>query len=184
MSRFFRMSVFLTLALALVGTSSYVLAQDSMSRGARVQAQPPVFQVQRSNPTVTPKRVLAGTYLVEGNGLSTPIPAGTFTPIDAALKVNCPGPGKCTLLTNQWIATNGSTTGNNFAICFYVDGSLISNGCYYTNDTPSDGTFDQGGTSSWDIGVTHGNHTVQTVVYSNNGCNYQEFQFQYLVYKP
>lgn len=183
MNRIFSMSFLLVLALVLAGTSNYALGQGNASRGAKVEAQAPVFPVSRVAPS-SPNHKLVSTHLVEGNGFSTAIPAATFTPIDTPLTVNCPGPGTCTLLTNQWVATNGSTASNNFAICFYVDGSVIPNGCYYTNDTPSDGTFDQGGTSSWDIGVTAGHHTVATVVYSNNGCNYQEYQFQYLVYKP
>lgn len=182
MNRYSRISAFLTVVLMLAATGNYALGQSSAARG-KVLAPAPVFPVQHA-PASAPKRTLVETYLVEGNGFSTAIPAATFTPIDAPLTVNCPGPKKCTLLTNQWVATNGSAASNNFAICFYVDGAVIPNGCYYTNDTPSDGTFDQGGTSSWDIGVIPGHHTVETFVYSNAGCNYQEYQFQYLVYKP
>jgi len=182
MNRFSRISLCLTAALALVGTGNYALGQGNATRG-KVIAAAPVFPVQHA-PATAPKRTLVTTYLIEGNGQSTAIPAATFTPIDTPLTVNCPGPNKCTLLANQWVETNGTAASNNFAICFYVDGAEIPNGCYYTNDTPSDGTFDQGSTSSWESAITVGKHTVQTVVYSSAGCNFQEYQFQYSVYKP
>ena len=136
-------------------------------------------------PQTATKHSLQGTYLSVGNGFGTAIPSFTYTPIDSPVTVTCPGPvGSCTLLANQFLVTQGSSASNNYAICLYIDGALISQGCYYTADSPNDGTFVFGSTSNWEVGVPVGTHTMQSVVFSNDGCSYDEYQFQYLVYKP
>ena len=185
MNRFLKIAGFLALALALIGAVSFVSAHSSSGRG-RVLATPPIFQSQPSDsPQSATKHSLQGTYLSVGNGLGAAIPSVTYTPIDAAVTVTCPGPvGSCTLLANQFLVTRGSAASNNYAICLYIDGGLISKGCYYTADSPNDGTFVFGSTSQWEVGVPVGTHTMQTVVFSNDGCTYDEYQFQYLVYKP
>ena len=38
--------------------------------------------------------------------------------------------------------------------------------------------------NSQEVGVPVGTHTMQTVVFSNDGCIYNDYQCQYLVYKP
>jgi hypothetical protein len=185
MNRSLKIAAFLALAFALIGAVSFVSARSSSGRG-RVLATPPVFLAQPSDPPQSAtKHSLQGTYLSVGNGVGTAISADTYTPIDAAQTVTCPGPvGSCTLLANQFIVTRGSAASNNYAICLYIDGSLRSGGCYYAADTPDDGTFVFGSTSQWEVGVPVGTHTMQTVLFSNDGCTYDDYQFQYLVYKP
>jgi len=183
MNRFLKIAGFLALAFALIGAVSFVSAHSSSGRG-RVLATPPVFPPSDPPQSAT-KHSLQGTYLSVGNGFGASIPSFTYTPIDAAQTVTCPGPvGSCTLLANQFLVTQGSSASNNYAICLYIDGALISQGCYYTADSPNDGTYVFGSTSNWEVGVPVGTHTMQSVVFSNDGCTYDEYQFQYLVYKP
>jgi len=185
MNRFLKIAGFLALAFALIGAVSFVSAHSSSGRG-RVLATPPVFAQHPSDtPQTATKHSLQGTYLSVGNGFGTSIPSFTYTPIDSPVTVTCPGPvGSCTLLANQFLVTQGSSASNNYAICLYIDGALISQRCYYTADSPNDGTFVFGSTSNWEVGVPVGAHTMQSVVFSNDGCSYDEYQFQYLVYKP
>ena len=152
---------------------SHIAARSSPDQSSSFQGKP------RSPAAV--KHIGNGVYINSGLYGAT-IPAATFTLIDAAITVTCPGlTGTCLLQAGQWIQTGGgSSTSNEFALCFYVDG--VSLPCYYDGSTPSDGSFVMG-TVSQGISVAHGNHTVQTYIYSNNGAFMNLYTFTYRIYK-
>lgn len=184
MKRFLQFAIPLVLAVVVVGTYNLVSAQGQKPRPGRVEAVPPVFASSALPPAVAIRHYPQGVYLSTGNGFGTFINAATFTPVDAAVTLSCPGTsGTCTVLANQFVETNGSTTNNNAALCFYVDGVNVPNACFFTNEIPSDGTFDQSATISWGT-VSVGTHTAQTVLYCSGGCNLYEYNLQYTVYKP
>jgi hypothetical protein len=185
MKRFFQFGLPLLLALIVVGTLTLVSAQGGKFRPGKVDAVPPIFRTPAVPPPAAVKHFPQGVYLSTGNGVGTAIAAATFTPVDAAVTVSCPGPsGTCTILANQFVETSGSAVGNNAALCFYIDGVSVPNACYFTNEIPSDGTFDQSATQSWGSGVSVGTHTAQTVLYCSGGCNLYDYNLQYTVYKP
>jgi hypothetical protein len=90
----------------------------------------------------------------------------------------------------MWVQTgNASATSNNYAVCLYVDTIPVdtydvSNGCHYTEDTPSDGTFIEAGEEDLLSGVGPGPHTVQTFLGTNGGTPVYNYNISYRVYEP
>lgn len=88
----------------------------------------------------------------------------------------------------MWVETGGSNSfgsPNNFAICAEVDGTDLQGGnCFYSANTPNDFSFVTGTRSDSGSGFLHGNHTVQTFLFTNNGALVQQFNITYHVYKP
>jgi len=184
MRRFFQFAVPLVLAVVVLGAYKLGSAQGERIRPGRVEAMPPVFTPPAVPPPAATRHYPQGIYLSTGNGQGGAVAAATFTPVDAAVTVTCPGPaGACTVQATQFVETNGSATGNNAALCFYVDGVNVPNACYYTNEIPSDGAFDQSATISWG-GMSVGTHTAQTILYCSGGCHLYDYNIQYTVYKP
>jgi hypothetical protein len=193
MKGFLKVGLLIAVAMALFGTYRFVSAQNETSFG-RIQAKAPTFnkEIRAKAPldavstpldVVSTEHILVGTYLSVGNGAGATVDPATFTPVDTTpTTVFCPG--TCTILANQFVQTAGTQSGNNFGICLYVDGLLIPSGCFYSNDTLSDGTFVMGETSNWETGLPAGDHTVQTVIYSHLGCFLGEYNLQYIVYEP
>src|ERR1700675_1898827 len=154
------------LALALLGTYYHVFAQEESRRG-NPPASAPVSGSEIIANVLATNETLSRTYLVHGTKSGTSFPASTFTAVDPALTVQCPGTTKCTITADIEVQTgNSSTSPNNYAVCLYVDGvnvdsSDISNGCHYTADTPISGFVEGVGLNELS-GVAAGNHTVQT----------------------
>ena len=153
MNRLSKLTLFAVLTVGLLSISA--AAQDeTSSRMGRPPVAPPVMRSTQVAPAAV-KHIGAGTYINTGL-FATTIPAATFTPVDAKITVTCPGTtGTCLLQADQFIQTGlGSTTLNEFALCFYVDGVAV-NGCYYNGSTPSDGSFVMGSASQGKT-VLHG----------------------------
>jgi hypothetical protein len=178
MNKFAKLFLLAVLTAGLLASTS-VLAQDAQGRPP---VKPPVVRLTHLPPAAV-KHVGGGTYVNTGTYAAS-IPAATFTAIDAPITVTCPGTtGTCLLQADQWIQTGaGSTSANEFAICFYVDGVAV-NGCYYNGSTPADSTFVMG-TVSQGKTVPHGNHTVQTFLYSQQGAFMNFYNFTYKIFKP
>jgi hypothetical protein len=128
------------------------------------------------------KYVLSGTYLVSGNGNVTYIEPLSVTYLDDPLTVTCAS--TCSILGSLTVQTSGSISSNNLAVCMLVDGEPVPNGCQWSTDTPGDGTFVESSVSSWVVDLPAGEHTVQTAIASEYGCDYEYWGFQYSVYKP
>jgi len=173
-----KLSLLAVLTACLLPSTS-VLAQDAQ---ARPPLKPPVMRLTHLPPAAV-KHAGQGVYINTGN-VGTTVAGGTYTAVDAPITVLCPGTtGTCLLQADEWLQTGqGSTAGNEFALCFYVDGSSIGS-CWYNGSTPADGTYVMGSTSAGKT-VTHGSHTVQTFVYSANGAYLSYYNNTYRVYKP
>jgi hypothetical protein len=76
-------------------------------------------------PALATSHVIKGTYINNGNYNSN-VAAATFTPIDTALSVSCPGTsGTCTIEADMWIQ-NVSDGGGNTVCLFTPVGGLLS----------------------------------------------------------
>ena len=179
LNNFAKLTLLAVLTAGLFASTS-MLAQDASA--ARPSVNPPVVRLTHVPPAAV-KHIGNGVYINSGV-FGTTIAAATFTPVDAPITVVCPGTsGSCLLQADQWIQTGaGSTTFNEFALCFYVDGVAV-NGCYFNGSTPSDSSFVMG-TASQGKSVPHGSHTVQTYIYSLNGAFMNAYNFTYRIYKP
>jgi hypothetical protein len=134
-------------------------------------------------PATVVKHVLKNMYNNTcGASCSLSTLASGFTAVDSATTVSCPGTtGTCLIQADQWVQL-APASGDELAICLYVDGSDI-NGCYLNS---SASTFDYVVDSmSQGITVSHGNHTVQTFVYDSSGGSLMSYyNVNYNVYKP
>lgn len=165
MNKLLKVTLLLAIAVGAFGAYRHVAAQEE------------------APDVVATKHVLTGTYINNSTGTAccTPnVPAGVFTPLDAALTVECPGSsGTCTIEADMWAQTD-SSEGN--TVCLYVDG-VQSSGCPFQT---SRGVSDpEAISSSWPVsGLAHGTHTVQTYVYSAGGEFVGNYTINYKVYKP
>jgi len=173
------------LVLAIVlSLASICFGQDiNASQHGKVEVETNKTKINLVKKDPPTKEVLIGTYLVTTGTNMSSVPAQVLTPIDEPSTINCPA-STCTILANQFVETQGTIPSNNFGICLFIDNEEIPNGCWYNNDTPSDGTFVQGVNSSWEVDLPTGDHTVQTFIYSYYGCEVAHYAIQYLVYKP
>ncbi len=187
---------FMALALVLFGAYRHVSAQGESKRG-----NPPASALISHKAPISPNTIKASVatnqallrnYFVNGNQNGTSFAAGEYTAVDSPLTVQCPGSsGTCTIVADMWVQSGGaSSASNNYAVCLYVDGVNVatsgdgSNGCHYTENTPSDGTFIEAGEENTLSGVALGDHTVQTFLYTNNGTPVSFYNISYHVYKP
>ena len=136
--------------------------------------------------TVTSKRKLKGNYISQDNSLAS-VGAG-FQPIDALTTINCPsttGTSTCTIEADQHLQVSGSTTANRWAICTQVDGAFMAEPlCPFLGDVPSNGSFTSGSFAQSKTGVSVGNHTVQSFLFTDNGGNRNIYEIVYRVYVP
>ena len=160
--------------------STSVFAQDAS--GARPPVKPPVMRLTHL-PPVAVKHGGIGVYINTGN-LTTTVAGGGYTAVDAPITITCPGTsGSCLLQADQFMQVGlGTTTGNEFALCFYVDGVSIGS-CWYNGSAPADSTFVLGSTSAGKS-VPHGVHTVQTYIYNTGSTYLSYYNFTYRIYKP
>jgi hypothetical protein len=189
MNRLVKMLLLAVVVLALFGASyRYVTAQDEHTQRGSAPLSTLSVPVPTLPPALAPNHVLQRTYFTAGDLNSMPFPAGTQTAVDAPQTITCPGTsGTCTISADIWVETGNTTTNgspNNFAVCAEVDGGDLSGGCFYAANTPDDGSFVTGTRSDSNGGYTHGNHTVQTFLFTNNGAPVQKFNVTYRVYKP
>jgi hypothetical protein len=140
-------------------------------------------------PPAAVSEALYRTYVFHGNG-PAPIPAATWTAVDAVHTIQCPGTtGSCTITADISVQEVGSTASNGGAVALEVDGILVctsdaSNGCHYAVEIPSDGRFVEANELNSLSSVALGFHTVQTFVWSDNGASGGFYNIRYAVYKP
>lgn len=186
MNRLLKLGLLMALVIGLFGAYRYVSAQEGQStaRGSAA-TKAPVLQVDVPNIAST-KHVLQGTYVNSGNYGDVAFPANTFSAIDPALTVTCPGTtSTCSIQADMWVQ-NGreSISGNEDRVCLYVDGSPGPFCNYFAGETPSDFTYTNATSSDTVSGLAHGTHTVQTVFWSAGGAFVAHYQANYHVYKP
>jgi hypothetical protein len=183
MNRFVKMGLLMVLVIALFGSYSFVKAQNETSQRT-TSAVPPVFNSEDSNvPPPVVKHVLVGTYSNVNRPASFSALAGGTTAVDPVTTITCPGTsGTCTIEYDQNMQFGFGTSGDSFSFCIALDGSIVSPGC------PTSGAFPTGvaavSFSQEVTGVSHGTHTVQSLVQSGFGGSIGFYTETYRVYKP
>ena len=191
---------FMALALVLFGTYRHVSAQGESNRGnppasapfahkALISHKAPISEITGDTPVAPINEVLVQTYFVHGTQGGTSFGSLEYTAVDSPLTVQCLST-TCTIVADMWVQTGGTNTpSNNYAVCLYVDDVPVStsdgsNGCHYTEDTPSDYTFIEAGEENLLSGVGAGSHTVQTFLWPTNGTPVFNYNISYRVYEP
>lgn len=163
MNRSVKIGLLVALAMMAVGTYRYVSAQGT--------------------DTLATKHALLATIITRTDG-GVNVPASMFTAVDAPQTVNCPGTTPCTIQSDEWVTTSGTTSGNYVATCMFVDG-VEPGDCVTTGITPNGGGIPIVASTSkiWGVRLT-GTHTVQTMIFSKFGCLLGYSSSSYHVYKP
>jgi hypothetical protein len=125
------------------------------------------------------KHVLKGTY-IDGGAISVAFetPGGG---LDTPAAITCPGTKSCTLEAEQVVFVGGSN--NQYGICLYVDGKVISAGCLYSGRGAADGSFAMT-TITQATTLTPGPHTVQTFLATDVIMDARYYSATYRVYQP
>jgi len=181
-------------AIALLMTSLSGFAQNPPHPPIEVRKSEVRVNSAVKNDSLATAQVLKGSYFVHGTQNGVFFAANEFTAVDNLLTIECPGAsGTCTIVADMWVQTGADFTisnpSDNYAVCLYVDGVNVdtadgTRGCHYTANTPSDGTFVEGGEENSLSGVTVGNHTVQTFLWTDDGTPVYNYNISYHVYKP
>jgi hypothetical protein len=138
-------------------------------------------QAPQNVATVTMK--LHDSVIASGDSGANLTPGG-FTPIDAGEQIHCASTGTCTLEADMSVQAQGTGSGNEWAICFYVvDLGYYASCPYYGN---LDSSFFENGTQIESIGsgaIPPGTHTVQTQVFSLTGGTVYNYSLTYHAYR-
>ncbi|MGB8540496.1 MAG: hypothetical protein WCD49_02550 [Candidatus Acidiferrales bacterium] len=186
MSKLIKLTLLLALAVGSFGAYRYSAAQESGSHAGLVTIPLPTFDVEISQEpeALATKHVLEGTYISQGF-YGAVVPAEATAPIDPQLTVACPGTsGTCTIAADMWVQSNAGTSDNAISVCLYVDGKPPATGCPLTGETPADGAFAVTSFSQSVSGLAHGNHTVRTYYFTDQGAGVESYTVNYRVYKP
>ena len=131
---------------------------------------------------VVKQRVLKVTARSQG-GAIVAVPSG-FQPIDGVTTLHCPGTTTCTFEADQNVQVRGSTANNAWAICTQVDGAYMTQpSCPFLGNVPN-GFFGAGSFVQTQTGLSAGNHTVQTFLYTDDGADRSIYTILYRVYTP
>lgn len=104
--------------------------------------------------------------------------AGGFTAVDSAHTLKCKPIGGCTFEANmdvQFVEPEGA-----FAICFKVDGTYAT--CPYLGIDTGTNFFRDESTTQHLSGLTQGNHTVQTFLFTSAGTTIYNYDITYRAY--
>jgi hypothetical protein len=130
-------------------------------------------------PAAAIKHVLKGTYINGGSvSVAFETPGGG---LDAPTTIVCPGTKVCTLQAEQAVFAGGAA--NRYGICLYVDGAVISAGCFYSGKGATDGSFAMA-TMTQSTSITPGQHTVQTFLATDLIIDARYYSATYRVYQP
>jgi hypothetical protein len=183
MNKLMKVTLLLAFAVVSFGAYRYGAAQERAPHRGLVPIALPTFdaQISQSPDALATKHILEGTYINSGfyGGI---VSAETTVPIDTKLTVACPGTsGTCTIEADMWVQSEGVAS-DSYAICLYVDGNPLE--CPLAGETPADGTAAIGSFSQRLSGLAHGNHTVQTYYFTDQGAGVLDYTINYRVYKP
>jgi hypothetical protein len=171
--------------VVLIGIGRQASAQDEPAGKAPSTSRALAESPGALLPAAAVNHVLQRNYFSSGTLSGASVPAFTYSPVDGAQTIICPGTsGTCTIQADHWIELQGSSSSNQAWGCFAVDGSLDPNCGYYDDKIPPDGSWVQATSSHFVSGIHVGTHTVQTFVNSSSGVNVAYFNINYRVYKP
>lgn len=140
---------------------------------------------------VRPPRPAKGTIhvpigsIVSGAETISPVTVApaTFTPMDGSQQFTCTSDNGCTIIATAMAQVSASVDGGSFAICPAVDGAVVAEGCAYQGALLAADGF-RLGNSEGDLSVSKGKHTVQTLVYIDEGGSYDWFHATYQITTP
>ncbi len=111
--------------------------------------------------------------------------AATFTEEDAVnFQCGSTGATTCTLVANQFTTSSGGgLTDDNRALCLLLDGAIVG-ACAYDGEDAADGSYS--GISAIQVisGLGVGNHSMSSLIYSQEGTTVYTTSNVYSVYKP
>jgi len=133
--------------------------------------------------TVQSNKVLKKTYRVEDSG--TQAVGGGFVAVHAPVTINCPGTaGVCFVEAHQNMQVIGDGGSGRWAICTAIDGNFMSQPlCPYLDIVPN-GFYHARNFVQTQTGISFGNHTIQTFIYTDGPATRSIFELTYRVYKP
>jgi hypothetical protein len=107
-----------------------------------------------------------------------------FTNIDPVLNFKCPGPGNCTVTAEMSVQAGvNSLSGNRWAVVGLLDGAYMGPGPF-AGELPTDSSFVVTNWTDAVSGVTPGNHTLQSQIYTDDGATIANAHITYRLYKP
>jgi hypothetical protein len=176
MRRFF---VWLAPAVVAAAVLSVSLAGVAQA-GKTVSASPVKGKVAPA--TVLANHKLLQTRLSPQGFSGATAPPGFFA-IDAPQTISCKTFSNCNIEASMMVqfgsGVNGETPGP-WAICLNVDGNY--NACPYYDDGHNNGFFTTGTATGFLTGLSPGNHTVQTFLYTSNGTTVYNYDVAYHSY--
>jgi len=187
MKRLTKMGIIL-LTAAVVMFAVHNRLRASEERSSVIHGAPQIHTNVRTNTNVVTNNVTATNHVLYNNyintGLSaTPETAADFQTIDASTTIYCPSSNGCTLEVTQNVQVDTATSvGNWWGTLYYVDGSPIETGPYL-GETNVDGS-PVTATSIQTTTISHGDHTVQSAVFSYFGLTTELYTIKYSVYVP
>ena len=110
---------------------------------------------------------------------SITLPAGAFTPEDAATTINCAKP--CRVVTENTAELLSYYSYNQIAICPVVDGYFTNGSCYFSGALSPQQLYSNRQNQT-NLQVATGTHTVQTYVYTIAPAYMGHYQNDYHVY--
>lgn len=151
--------------MALVVSTSMAMAGNASSPAGSGVVKPQVIKFKDS-------------IIQYGSGGAS-LTGGSFTAIDSAETFTCGS--SCTLTVSAMVQLEAGS-GNNWAICAEVDGTLINPACPYQGNTADTGSYVTGN-SQQNYTVSAGSHTVQTTVYVSSTTTLANWQTTQSLYK-
>jgi hypothetical protein len=174
-------AVLIAAATAAVWLSGIAGAAKKGDGGGQSPAEVTVAEAEAASFS-TENHVLKKTAIVSDNGFA--VVAGGYQPLHPAITISCPAT-KCTYEADQLEQVQGSTSGNRWAICTFIDGNAMSEPlCPFVDDDAGDGVYRTGTASQSQSSVPKGKHTLQTFIYSDNGIADASTKITYRVYAP
>lgn len=169
------------IGVAAIGllTAGQVATSATNSHPTYVGPTGPLVGHQVNSQVIQSNETLKKTVIVQGSGNIT-LAADAFTPIDPGETIVCPGTKSCTIEATISVQAIGIFN-NPWAICLRVGGATAP--CPYygilLSNFPMVGTV----TQSYP-GFLPGSHTVQTIVYTNDGGTAFFYNMTYHSYNP
>jgi hypothetical protein len=179
----FKITSAMTFMVLLIGAYQPASAQMVSTSGARAELSVDADSISPAAPAVAPGHVLVNTYLRQG-AYNALVPAGTAKGLDKVITINCPK-GPCSISAVLAVQSGqADTVGNQNAIAFGVDGTIVNPCFIYGATTPSDGSYVNTTQTCSIGGLATGHHTLQIYFYSINGADVFEWAAAYTLYEP
>ena len=185
MKQLVKIGVLPVVAVVLFGVRHHLRAQGEGPKSI-VAAAAPLAEDQTSL-IATPgiRHTLVATYINQAPVGVFGTETGTvFQPVDNLTSIECPLATGCTLEVIQNMQVGGTdAVGNAWATILFVGGRIASQGSTSLGDTLPDGNYSSA-TYIQSVPLTHGTHTVRSLVVSAYGLKYGWYNFTYEVFAP